>query len=389
MHSSSLMRTTSLLRAAATVGAGVTPVPITTTPSPSPNAVAAEKSLLRNLVPFRVGGGGPMATNLRIALTNRPELADRFLATLQQVVELPVLPRRLLAEGIQRVLEGDRPQRDLRHLFEDAETETRRVLLGITRDANGVEVQRQGAERLSFEAVQGNAHVRLLAYELYAACGYYARLLSVSSQPEVEAALAVRTLIATDVRTDAVLGQALQQFVDIPRDVHTGQRLVALPVTTAMFAKETLLMERDAFGVYRFDARGDNSNLFHNHKLDDVGKTPKSFSLMYDPVVVAAGNFEVESRKIHNGRWWSHQISCGPEHHIVDPPHLPSLEVLDGTDNVTEEPVRCRVCYSEPICQRHKLTTRESKGSLPHRQVIELAAEQSPRSFWAKYFMDR
>ncbi|ORC93378.1 uncharacterized protein TM35_000012550 [Trypanosoma theileri] len=367
-----------------------------------------ERSFLRHVIPLRVQGAGSMATLYRHAFIHQEHLIHRLLRALE-TVPLPALPRMLLAEGFQRMLEGQTPQRDIRALFEEAENEARRVLIQAEFHSDNCQHQEEG---YLYTAIKRDPLMRLLAYELRAACGYYAQLMAISSQPEEGAAALLRTLIASDVRTDPLLVDVMLRFEALHRNEETGERLESCDSPVEEFVKECLLLERDAFGVFRFDARGDNRHLVHCIKLGDIGKTPRSFAVTIDPILQQHGNFILERTPVHQGRWVEHRLSCAPESHRVDS-RLPSLETLSVTLNSTEttttttssthnsnnnnnnstisgeEPLSLLVRYDEPLCRRHKETTREKDAAIHHIEVFELAARDTSRGFWEKWFLDR
>ncbi|AAZ10308.1 uncharacterized protein TEOVI_000771700 [Trypanosoma equiperdum] len=306
------------------------------------------------------------------------------------MVPLPALPRMLLAEGFQRMLEGQSPQRDLRALFEEAEMEAHRLLLDMD-----LAWRRQQPESHLYAAIRHDPLSRLLAYELYAICGYYVQLMSISGSPEVGAAALLRTLIASDVRTDHLLQHTTLRFEALPRDVVTGERLHPCEAPVEAFVKECLLLERDAFGRFRFDPRGDNRLLMHCLKLDDIVKTPKSFSVVLDPLVRRYGNFDLDRAVVYQGRWMQHRLACREEEHRVDE-RLPLLETV-GVKNSTgeadtsgfNEDLTFIVRYNDPICRRHKETSLEKEADKCHVEVFELAVEDTARTFWEKWFLDR
>ncbi|KAH9598773.1 hypothetical protein LSM04_001296 [Trypanosoma melophagium] len=366
-----------------------------------------ERSFLRHVIPLRVKGAGSMATLYRHAFIHQEHLIHRVLRALE-TVPLPALPRMLLAEGFQQMLEGQAPQRDIRTIFEEAENEARRVL--IQAEFHTDNSQQQQEEGYLYRAIKRDPLMRLLAHELRAACGYYAQLMAISSHPEEGAAALLRTLIASDVRTDSFLVDIMLGFEALHRNEETGERLELCASPVEEFVKECLLLERDAFGVFRFDARGDNRHLVHCIKLGDIGKTPKSFAVTLDPVLQKHGNFLLERTPVHQGRWVRHRLSCAPESHRVDA-RLPSLETLHVThdtnadasdiDTATTtsstistassvaESLSMFVLYDEPLCRRHKETAREKDAVIHHVEVFELAARDTSRGFWEKWFLDR
>ncbi|CCW61462.1 unnamed protein product [Phytomonas sp. EM1] len=365
-----------------------------TTTTTSVIGSVVERSFMRNLIPFRLIATGSMASVLRHIFLQHEPLIALFFGSLEHV-PLPALPRMLLAEGFQRLLEGVYPQRKLRELFEEAEIEVRKILYDLDFDVTG----RRGVyknqsstassdELMAYNAVQRDPLTRLLAFELRAVCEYYSKLLAISSQPEVGAAVMVRTMIASDLRTDRLLTDVVLAFDQHPRDKYTGRPLEPVPPAVVGFVKECLLFERDAFGKFRFDARGDNRHLLHNIKLADVTKTQESFSLLLDPVLKQNGNFLLRNLPVYNGRWTRYELSCGEEDPRIDA-SLPVVETLSVQDDVSGKPFSVVVQYTEPVCRRHKTNARESKANLDHVEIFEIANENRNRTFWEKYFMDR
>lgn len=369
-----------------------------------------ERSFLRHVIPLRAQGAGGAAARYRHAFIHQEHLICRVLGALE-AVSLPAPPRMLLAEGFQRMLEGRTPQRDIRALFEAAENEARRMLFQAEFHAETVRLQRDGH---LYMAIKRDPLTRLLAYELRAACGYYGQLMAIRSQPEESAAALLRTLIASDIRTDPFLVDLVLNFAALRRNVSTGERLESFPSASEQFVKECLLLERDAFGRFRFDARGDNRHLLHCIKLADITKTSGDFAVVLDPVLRQHGNFCLESTLVHQGRWMEHRLSCAEESHRVDP-RLPLLEtieaIVDEEDFVAVDsavssasssggggvsggataspPLEFFVRYNDPLCRRHKETTREKEAEKDHVEVFELAVEDTSRGFWEKWFMDR
>ncbi|CBZ23217.1 conserved hypothetical protein [Leishmania mexicana MHOM/GT/2001/U1103] len=341
---------------------------------------------------MRVYSSGPPSTYLRHAFLNQDRLIRRFLGALE-AVPLPSLPRILLAEGFQRMLEGDVPQRELRELFEEAEVECRKMLLHLDVNKGGHrryhDSHADPRDQEMWHAVMHDPLRRLLAHELRAACSHYARMMAVSSSPYVPAAVIVRTIIASDVRTDNLLVKMTLAFERHPRNVQTGERVgEAMPPVVEELMKELLLLERDAFGCFRFDPRGDNHHLVHSLKLADMTKTPQSFSIMLDQLMKRYGNYCVECEEVHKGRWCQYKVHCGPEDHRIDPA-LPLFESVVATDPITGGALNMLVHYDEPICLRHKHTSRETKGNFGHTEVFELAMDVTNRTFWERYFLDR
>ncbi|KAH8605398.1 hypothetical protein ERJ75_001607000 [Trypanosoma vivax] len=290
------------------------------------------------------------------------------------------------------MLEGQSPQRDVRVLFEEAEMEAHRLLLDTEWSR-----RRHQADAHLYAAIKHNPLSRLLAYELYAVCGYYVRLMGISSQPEEGAAALLRTLIASDIRTDYLLQQTMLRFESLRRDVETGERLEDCETSVEEFVKECLLLERDAFGQFRFDARGDNRHLLHCIKLEDIAKSPKSFAVVLDPLVKQQGNFTLQRTAVYQGRWMEHRLACGVESHRVDD-RLPLMETVRVADPLEDEskssPAASEelsfiVYYDDPVCRRHKETALEKATERAHVEVFELAVEDKNRSFWEKWFMDR
>nr|CCD14113.1 unnamed protein product [Trypanosoma congolense IL3000] len=154
--------------------------------------------------------------------------------------------------------------------------------------------------------------------------------------------------------------------------------------------KECLLLERDAFGRYRFDPRGDNRLLVHCIKLDDTTKTPTSFSVVLDPLFRQYGNFTLDRKEVFQGRWVEHRLSCGEEMHRVDE-KLPLLETVEVRDDVSgiDDNLTFIVHYNEALCARHKETSLEKEAAIAHVEVFELALEDPSRGFWERWFMDR
>ncbi|CAM36810.1 conserved hypothetical protein [Leishmania braziliensis MHOM/BR/75/M2904] len=337
---------------------------------------------------MRVYSSGPPSIYLRHAFLHQDRLIRCFLGALE-AVPLPSLPRMLLAEGFQRMLEGDAPQRELRELFEDAEVECRKTLLQMGVNEDGRRAHHDPRDREAWHAVTHDPLRRLLAYELRAACSYYARLMAVSSNPYVSAAVGVRTIIASDVRTDNLLVKMTLKFDRHPRNVETGERLgEAMPLVVEELMKELLLLERDAFGCFRFDPRGDNHHLVHSLKLADMTKTPQSYSIMLDPLMKRYANYCIERKEVHKGRWNQYKVHCGPEDHRIDQV-LPPFESVVAKDPITGGALNMIVHYDEPICLRHKQSSREEKGNFGHTEVFELAIEQKNRTFWERHFLDR
>ncbi|CCW68855.1 unnamed protein product [Phytomonas sp. Hart1] len=369
-------------------------LPIAATTTANVTYTLTERSFLRKLIPFRIIATGSMASVLRHVFLEHESLIALFLGSLEHV-PLPTLPRMLLAEGFQRLLEGIYPQRELRGLFEEAEIEIRKILYDLDFDATGRRgVYKQTSSTFSsdelraYNAVQIDPLTRLLAFELRAVCVYYSKLLAVSSKPEIEAAVMLRTLIASDLRTDCLLTDVILAFEQHQRDKYTGKPLEPVPSGVADFVKESLLLERDAFGKFRFDARGDNRHLLHNIKLDDVTKTQESFSLLLDPVLQRNGNFILKNYLVYSGRWTRYEVSCSEEDPRVDL-ILPAVETLSVRDDMTGKPSQIIVQYTEPVCRRHKTNARESKANLDHVEIFEIANENRNRTFWEKFFMDR
>lgn len=80
-----------------------------------------------------------------------------------------------------------------------------------------------------------------------------------------------------------------------------------------LVVRELLLLERDCFGAYRFDSRGEHRHLFHVLHLEDVGKTWDSTSVLFHPVVREFGGFRLLCTPIANGRWVRLELSCESE----------------------------------------------------------------------------
>eukprot|EP00796_Vickermania_ingenoplastis_P001454 gene1455-844_t len=555
-------------------------------------------SLLRHLVPLRADGEGPAATLLRHAFLARDSIfIPAFLASLSNAPQvddpspnasdplLPLLPlvgpphqrlhagfpltqRVLLAEALQLLLEGDAPQRVVRDAFEQAELACRRALLDLEeiRDeffylpppafspahgaaeadgAYGRLLHRQyAAERAGWLAVQTCPLFRLWMFELRAAAAYYGTLFSIPGSggtPSTHvASVTVYSIVAADVRRDALLSETLLRWEadavkaasereerraterrrdqlsmwrrlrrrmtqqnaalgeeedkfaywlrlktgeirgtethrphaqrgeetegsaaeggvhrkQIPsmaeeRAAHCPAGGAAVPPAppslvyeygrsmlrscgragsstvytslTDLFVHELLALERDCFGAFRFDPRGDNRHLLHLFQLKDVGKTWESFALLLHPLLRQSGNYVVSYRPIANARWWEFCVRCGQEDHRLipntpipvpvteggrDPPQPHSAQGTTQGDEAAPAPealplfeeirvstspenaasplqsssmVRFMAYYNDPICHlRPGATEKEKRGNLQHTEVFELAVE-SPR----------
>ncbi|EPY41552.1 hypothetical protein AGDE_02372 [Angomonas deanei] len=345
--------------------------------------VEVEKSFLRNVIPLYAKSNGLASTYHRHAFLYQNELIGKVLLALENV-PLPTAPRMVLAEGFQRMLEGDCPQRDIRALFEEAHTLARQVL------ASAVDGGKPHGEERLLQGVRYDPLLRLLAYELTAACDYYYNLMGVGTDPQRSCSVALQMLVGSDLRTDGLLGKMTHAFHDHPRVLETGERLAEVPVDVEEFIKETFLLERDIFGEYRFDARADNVYLLHCLKLSDIVKTPQSFVVLLDPLVKSCGNFDLQSDVVRQGRWVRHTLKAGKEDHRLLS-RLPSLETIVLDDDIAEgKKMEILVYYDKPICMhRQKGTTKETKGDLVHTEVFELAVENKNKTFFERWFMDQ
>lgn len=141
------------------------------------------------------------------------------------------------------------------------------------------------------------------------------------------------------------------------------------------FMHELLVLERDCFGVHRFSSRGDIQYLAHVLRLEDVGKTWSSASLLFHPVMITAGNLDVTVMPIANQRWVRMGVRCGEEDHRLLPEHLPLVEDVSVDGGQTQ----LRVRYDEPIIlspQAGKsLEMKSSPGAKRHVETFDLAVD--------------
>lgn len=168
--------------------------------------------------------------------------------------------------------------------------------------------------------------------------------------------------------------------------------------------REILLLERDVFGCFRFDPRGDNRHLFHLHQLEQITKTWDSCALLFHPLVRFFGAFTVRYIPIANHRWMKLEISCNEEDHRVcvgggttkdsvdsrcdwDSKGLPLFEEISTVDeeeaslaenisNAKLPRISFMVAYNTPICPiRVSATRKELKERIQFKETFELAIE--------------
>lgn len=343
------------------------------------------------MLPLSVRSTGSVSYQLRHAYLQQEGLIHCVLGALEHVT-LPATPRMLCAEGFQRMLEGQSRQREVRRFFEEAELECRKVLLGTPpyeAPAASVTVT-SGSTPALCRAIQSDPYMRLLAYELRAACGHYANLLAVSSTPIASADALLHAALVADPRPDPVFASTVLAFEQLRREESTGARLETFPAESDAFIKESLLLERDLLGTFRFDPRSDIRHWLHTLKLSDLGKSWRSFAVIRDPVVQQWSNFTIEEEEVHKNRWMQFKVSCGPENHRIDPA-LPLMETVFVEDEIEpEKQLSILVRYDEPILS-HRVagTTKESRADTTHTEVLELAIEKRNRGFLERWFMDR
>lgn len=330
-------------------------------------STAIQRSFLRSLIPFRYTGSGVPVEVLRAAFIRHEMLIPRVLGTLE-VAPLPPMPRMMFAEGFQMMLGGRHPQREVRAMFEDAS-------LGIRKWLNDDE---------SEEAY--NAILRLLGYELLAAASYYFALTSITSAPQDAASIAARSVVTSDLKADRVISAHVVAFEDMERHVETGARPED-PMLDVL-AQEMFLLERDAFGKHRFDFRGAKRHIFHHIEVESITKTDKSFSFLKDSIVRSHGNFSMESKIVHQGRWVEHRLWCNNEDTRVDAA-LPQNEVINLKSDGWAATVR--VNYSDPICERMMTTNSSIKAvetmtDIPHVEIFELAVPDRDSTFLERWF---
>lgn len=330
-------------------------------------STALQRSFLKSLVPFRYTGGGIPVDVIRWAFLRHEALIPRVLGTLE-VAPLPAMPRMMFAEAFQMMLSGRHPQRDVRSMFEDSAVEMRRWL----NDDTGEEAY--------------NPVLRLLAYELLAGASFYFALMSITSSPNAAAAIAVRSVVTSDLKSDRTLLGSIVAFEALERDIATGARPED-PILDVV-VQEMLLLERDAFGKHRFDFRGAKRHILHHLEVESVGRTDLALALTKDAVLKGYGNFGMESKGVHQGRWIEHRLWCNEEDTRVDST-LPTTEPVKMKGDGWEAIVLLH--FASPLCER-MLTTHssikavETMTDTQHVEVFELAVPDRDSTFLERWF---
>ena len=331
-----------------------------TLPTSTAAAAAPRHSLIRNLIPFTIAGAGPVANLYRAAFLHRQPLVKNMLKRLE-TLDTALHPRVALAEALQRMLQGQLLQRDLRPLFERAEVMYRREL----NDTNC---------RCSTDPPY-----RLLTLQLWLTSIFYVDMLAVSADPFHNAEIRLYSGMTSDVGKDELLTKlfvAYENFETRPE----------IPPEFIECIEEMLLLERDLFGKYRFDSRRGVKALTHAIALDAVGHDATTASLLDHETIQKYGNFLTEVKEINNGRWREHRLWCGEEdHRLFD--FLPGKEKITVAGEGWSHDIV--LSYDTPLCTRtHEVDPTLLKSGEAYVEKFEVVIPKH-RSWLARTFLDR
>lgn len=317
-------------------------------------------SLLRSLIPFIVTGAGPVANLYRAAFLHRQPLVRNMLQRLENL-DTAINPRLVLAEAIQRLLQGTMFQRDIRPLFESAEIEFRREL-----NATGCRCSTDPPYRLK-------------TFELWMCAAFYVDMLSVSSDPFHGAEIRLYSGMASDIAKDELCTKLYLAF-------ESEETRPTVPPEFRDCIGEMLLLERDVFGKFRFDSRRGAKYLTHSIRLDAVGHDKSTASLLHDPTILEYGNFHQQQREVGNGRWMEHTLWCGDEDHRLFDFLPPKEKITVAGEGWSHEII---LSYDTPLCTRtHEVDPALAKAGQAYVETFEIVIPKK-RSWLAKKFLDR
>ena len=325
-----------------------------------PPPIRREFSVLRKLVPLRLIGAGPVANLLSSAYLNREPLIHMVLGTLEDSqIDLPI--RAAFADAFQQLLEGEAPQRDLRRMFEAIELQYR--------------------SKLNFEEGQWkyDPAFRLEAFQQRMAALYYATMLGVSATPQDTTETSLRAMLNSDIGVQEGI------FTDIFRALEDSEKRPLLPPEYRKFIGDMAILERDVFGMYRLDGRGNGQRLIHCIKASDVGQSHDSVQLLSDPTIEEHGNFfliEDDS----NPRWVSYELMCGNEDHKVLP-DLPDTEYISVSGEGWKHKVQ--LIYNSPLVTKRLVHAHKLRTGDQCTEKFELNVTDKNRSFFERFFLDR
>ena len=323
-----------------------------------PPPVRRDFSILRKLVPLRLIGAGPVANLMSSAYINREPLIHMVLETLQEApTDLPM--RAAFADAFQRLLEGELPQRDLRRLFESIELQYR--------------------NKLNFSEGQWkyDPSFRLAGFQLRLAAMYYGTMLGISATPQDTTETCIRAMINSDIGQEPI-------FTDIFRAFEEVDRRPLVPEEYKKFIGEMMILERDAFGIFRLDGRGNGQRFVHCIKTCDIGNSHETVKILNEPTVEENGNFFLIIDE-SNPRWIAYELMCGREDHKVLP-DLPDSEFISVRGEGWHHKVE--IVYNSPIVTS-RVASAGKRGDEQCTEKFELNVEDKQRSFFEKFFLDR
>lgn len=279
-----------------------------------------------------------------------------LLAALEKA-DLDATPRMMLAEGYQGIMEG-KLQRDIRSIFETAEMECRQAYHG-----------KYEPHRM------GDPMYKLTAFQLWMAAGYWTRMFYISADPLPECSVFLHTKYTADIRRDEALSHVfLRTSSDIGRRDLNDDELSVIA--------ETLLLERDMYGHYRFERRSDQQFFMQSLLSKDVGHNDDTSGVLQLRPVVDHGNFVVEVKEKYDGRWRNVKVSCGDEAKLA-PPWREEIVVDVSGHDLSGRSAVClsawgptgAVAYRHPTLDRASLPSSAAVAEVIYNEPLVLPRE--------------
>lgn len=148
---------------------------------------------------------------------------------------------------------------------------------------------------------------KMMTGQLAMGAGWWARMFLVHHQPWIEAEEFVNMRYGSDVRRDETISQYTRLLLEEAGREKLNEDMHEL-------FKDIFILERDLYGQYRFDRRGDQVFLLQSVKMADVGRNDESAVAIIGELdsVVKAGHFDVKLTNVQE-RWKQYCVTCKPE----------------------------------------------------------------------------
>ena len=318
-----------------------------------------KRSLLRSLVPFTLPGfSGPVAGAFRAGFIEYPQLIEQMFKELE-TLDTAQKPREQFAEAMQNILAGDVRQSELRKQMYACHTL----------------FQQEVAGQFDQDRMYYDPQYKLNTMQLMAAARYYSRYLDISPDPGVVAKHEIQIWYQSEFQKNPTVRDVVK-VIEEP-----ANREILTPIYHRFFA-DLCMLERDVLGEWRFDVRGGHQYFFNNIKLEWIGVSEASASLVDTPILRQYLNYETEMRPVRDGRWQEMTIRPGVEdYRAINGPDSPlpkDLQKIAVEELVTTE--WANINYNCPLGYRTAVADQ--------RDVVkfEVPVIRKPRGLLEKWF---